>query len=217
MLKDADDGVRGQSAESLGKVGADPKLAVPALAAALADKYPGVRGDAAHALSKFKDDAKPALPALTRLLKDPDHAVLVYAPDAVYELTDDPRLVMPVLLDGLKNEDPFVRGDAAHTTEGIQAFRTMRSRQDREDAVAEATLSAWERFLRPSPSRSRSTRPTSLAGPSSRSSVDSTISDSSRPDPRAIAGYRAIDRQFVQCTCPRPHSSRGLSRARAYR
>lgn len=147
MLKDADDGVRGQSAESLGKVGADPKLAVPALAAALADKYPGVRGDAAHALSKFKDDAKPALPALTRLLKDPDHAVRVYAADAVYELTDDPRLVMPVLLDGLKNEDPFVRGDAAHTTEGIQAFRTMRSRHDREDTVAEATLTAWERFL----------------------------------------------------------------------
>ena len=32
-------------------------------------------------------------------------------------------------------------------TEGLQAFRTMRSWQDREDAVAEATLTAWERFL----------------------------------------------------------------------
>ena len=32
-------------------------------------------------------------------------------------------------------------------TEGIQAFRLIRSWQDREDAVAAATLSAWERFL----------------------------------------------------------------------
>ena len=31
--------------------------------------------------------------------------------------------------------------------EGTRAFRSVRSREDREDAVAEAALTAWERFL----------------------------------------------------------------------
>jgi len=33
-------------------------------------------------------------------------------------------------------------------TEGNYAFRTLPSVEDREDALAEATLSAWKRFLR---------------------------------------------------------------------
>ncbi len=32
--------------------------------------------------------------------------------------------------------------------EGNTAFRTLRSAEDREDAVAEATLTAWKKFLR---------------------------------------------------------------------
>jgi len=33
-------------------------------------------------------------------------------------------------------------------TEGMTAFRTLPSVEDREDAMAEAALSAWTRFLR---------------------------------------------------------------------
>lgn len=32
--------------------------------------------------------------------------------------------------------------------EGIAAFSSLRNEEDREDAIADATLTAWERFLR---------------------------------------------------------------------
>ena len=54
--------------------------------------------------------------------------------------------------------------------EGNNAFRSIRSEQDREDAVAEATLSAWKRFLR-AVTESVTIDPTELA----RRAVDSVV------------------------------------------
>lgn len=70
-LKDSDANVRSGAAMSLGVIGREPDIVVPALIANLQwDQNHSVRQDAASALGAFENRAKPAVPRLLNALND---------------------------------------------------------------------------------------------------------------------------------------------------
>ncbi|MCU0723960.1 MAG: HEAT repeat domain-containing protein [Planctomycetes bacterium] len=62
--------LRLRAAAELGRIGKDPRTAVPALAGLLADGDPGVRRAALEALGEFFEEAAPAVPWILPLLAD---------------------------------------------------------------------------------------------------------------------------------------------------
>jgi HEAT repeat protein len=82
-LHDSDARVRKKAVESLGNVGPDNSLTVPALIGALDDRESQVRRAAVLALLKIGPDARDAIPALQRALKDKDAKVRGYARKAL--------------------------------------------------------------------------------------------------------------------------------------
>jgi HEAT repeat protein len=67
--------VRQEAASALGQIGGQARMAIPALANALADQDAGVRTEAAKALGHIGAQAREAVPSLQRALADPDETV----------------------------------------------------------------------------------------------------------------------------------------------
>ena len=113
LLKDEDEGVRGQVAAALGEIGVESETAVPALRECLKMRGRRARGCRPRSGSLRRQGASSVLGA-AQLLKDPDDGVRVQAVEALWRIDHHASNVLTVLTLALKNEDKFVRGDAAH-------------------------------------------------------------------------------------------------------
>jgi HEAT repeat protein len=98
---DTDSMIRTYACMALGKIHAQPELAVPALVLCLDD--PGSRYQALFALEQFGTDAKAAVPTLVRMLRDtyqhPGFRTSVI--ESLGEIHCDAQLVVPALLEYL--------------------------------------------------------------------------------------------------------------------
>jgi HEAT repeat protein len=106
LEKDRDSLVRRNVAESLGEIGGDPKIVVPALSKALKDSDPDVMAASAMALGKI---GKPALGALRKALSDSDHLVRKNAANALTKIGPEAREAVPDLITAFKAESPAGR------------------------------------------------------------------------------------------------------------
>jgi HEAT repeat protein len=84
LAKSRNDSVRADAAWQLGQMGATD--AVPALVAALEDKYRSVRANAAASLWNLGEASRPAMPALRKALDDPYAGVAGNAAGALVRL-----------------------------------------------------------------------------------------------------------------------------------
>jgi HEAT repeat protein len=109
LLNDADETVRCQAAESLGRIGGSLELLTPALD----DPSAPVRAAAARGLKALGRDAAPAVPKLVELLQDRDEAVRAAATDAVAAAGPLDADSATKLAEGLTSEDNVVRAQAA--------------------------------------------------------------------------------------------------------
>jgi len=82
-LKDADERMPGQAAETLVMVKGSEEAAASALAGLLQGASPGVKAAAARALGTLKKAASPAIAALIPLLKDQEESVRTAAAEAI--------------------------------------------------------------------------------------------------------------------------------------
>ncbi len=86
-LKDEDDDVRGNVAQTLGNICEEAATVVPALIERLnQSELVSVRIQAAQALGEFGPEAKAAIPTLNRSLKDPDDDVRVLAAQSLEQI-----------------------------------------------------------------------------------------------------------------------------------
>jgi HEAT repeat protein len=93
--------------------------AVPALAAALADRDALIRAEAAGDLGQLGALSRPALPALRAALHDPDPFVRVYAAEAVARIDPDDRGAVALLAEALREQDGAVGNAAAGALAGL--------------------------------------------------------------------------------------------------
>jgi HEAT repeat protein len=85
-LSDADNRVRGLSAQTIGIIGPGASSAVPALIALLAKPDEGNRGSACIGLAGIGPSARAALPALRQTLSDPSANVRFFAARAISKI-----------------------------------------------------------------------------------------------------------------------------------
>jgi HEAT repeat protein len=110
--------LRERAARALGEIGAEAKAALPALAAALADKEAGVRAAAAEALGRLPT-AKADIDRLAMLLDDAEVQVRLSAAQSLWTLAPAVRgRALPVLSKELTHKSPAVRRRAAEILGG---------------------------------------------------------------------------------------------------
>jgi HEAT repeat protein len=90
-LHDSDPAAQAKAAYSLSKLGADAKVSVPELVAALKSPSAEVRQNAALALGQIGSDAAAGVPALTEALADPEWAVRRQAVMALGQIGEPAR------------------------------------------------------------------------------------------------------------------------------
>ena len=110
-LPDAED--RKHAAETLGKIGAEAKDAIPRLVELLMDPEEAVREAAARALGQIGWAAKDAVPKLIALLKDTHDYVRQVAAGALGEIGTQAEDAVPHLIELLKDPGEGVREAAA--------------------------------------------------------------------------------------------------------
>lgn len=108
--KDIDPDVRGSAVSALGKIGAPPEQAIPAIVAVLEKDE---SRSAADALGKFGPQAAPAIGPLTKALGYKKSLTRASAAEALGKIGPAARSAAPVLRTRLKDEDENVRGSAA--------------------------------------------------------------------------------------------------------
>jgi HEAT repeat protein len=101
LLKEPDETLRYNIAETLGEMRSRPDFCVPALLKTLSDPEWIVRSYAAHALCAFAADAKDAVPALTRALKDKEGHVRVSSAEALWHIEGKFDPALSILIDSL--------------------------------------------------------------------------------------------------------------------
>ncbi len=101
MLRDENETVRCQAAESLGKVEGSPEKVVAALVGLLQDVSQAVRAAAARTLGSLKGKAEEAVPALVPLLQDREESVRQAAAEAVGRIGTLNGDATPKLVEGL--------------------------------------------------------------------------------------------------------------------
>jgi HEAT repeat protein len=106
MLKDKNEGVRRNSAKTLGKRGATAKAAIPALIETLKDKDARVRRNAIKTLGKMGAESKEAVvTTLMQALSAPDIEIWSFAALSLSEMGIIDNLSIPALIQALqKNE-----------------------------------------------------------------------------------------------------------------
>jgi HEAT repeat protein len=150
LLKDADETVRCDSAESLAKVvvsGQRPaddatthEPAVDALIALLNDAAPAVKASAARALGTLKKTAAPAVLGLVPLLQDQNESVRTDAAEAISKIGSLNEAAADSLVEGLSSPDNVVR---AQTAEALGTIGTPA--QDTASALVEAVADPNDR------------------------------------------------------------------------
>ncbi|BBD60108.1 hypothetical protein NIES2109_29030 [Nostoc sp. HK-01] len=116
QLKDKDTDVRSRAVVTLGAMGAEAKVAVPALIKALqSDKDASVRFSAAFVLGRMGAEAKAAIPALIMALQfDKDVGVRSNAAAALGRIGGEAKATIPALITALQSDkDASVRSNAA--------------------------------------------------------------------------------------------------------
>src|SRR6266498_4423924 len=113
QLRSQDANIRAFAADTLARMGAEAKEAVPALAAALKDRDQFVRLYAARALRRMGAEAKEAAAALIAALKDQDSSVRASAADALGRMGAEAKEAVTALIAALKDQDSSVRASAA--------------------------------------------------------------------------------------------------------
>ena len=113
QLSDSDDGVRGGTAEVLGKLGNASETVIEALLKALSDSDNGVRGGAAEVLGKLGNASETVIEALLNALSDSNNSVRGYAAAALGKLGKGSETVIEALLKALSDSEYWVRGKAA--------------------------------------------------------------------------------------------------------
>jgi HEAT repeat protein len=108
--KDTDPGVRGYAVSGLGRIGAPPERAIPAIVAVLEKDE---SRSAALALGKFGSQAAPAIAPLTKALGYKQSLTRASAAEALGKIGPAARSAAPTLRMRLKDEDDYVRGFAA--------------------------------------------------------------------------------------------------------
>ena len=119
----ADDEVRGETAEALGAIG---EGAVKPLADALKSADARARAGAAMALALVGPAAKESAPAFPELLKtESDPAVRAALLSALPKIGLDPRAAVPLLIGGIKDDDERVRHAAINALVPMRAGREL--------------------------------------------------------------------------------------------
>ena len=113
QLSDSDDGVRGGTAEVLGKLGNASETVIEALLKALSDSDNGVRGGAAEVLGKLGNASETVIEALLKALSDSDNGVRGGAAEVLGKLGNASETVIEALLNALSDSNNSVRGYAA--------------------------------------------------------------------------------------------------------
>src|SRR5262249_28255685 len=105
LLKDADPEIRRETAQTLGRMGDEAKLTIPALARSLIEEKEGpVREAAAQALSgSMAPHSKTAVPELGKALKDSYAPARTAAALALKDLGVEAKPALPQLLELLKD------------------------------------------------------------------------------------------------------------------
>jgi HEAT repeat protein len=130
LLKDADETVRCEAAESLGQVKGNEDAArlliVEALIELLQDATPSVKAAAARALGAMKKAAAPAVLGLIPLLQDQDGSVRTAAAEAIAQVGSLDETATDCLALGLASPDNVVRAQTAQAlgTIGVSAQET---------------------------------------------------------------------------------------------
>ena len=118
-LRSEDRDVRASAVLALGKIGPEPKAAVPALIEALKDEYQEIRWHAANTLTDIGPDAKAAVPALIEALKDDYWSVRQPSAQALGKIGPEAKAAVPALIKALKDDDGNVRRYAAKALKKI--------------------------------------------------------------------------------------------------
>jgi len=108
-LSNADEKVSLRAIDDLGKLGAEAKSAVPALAKALSHESKDVRWHAARTLGSIGLEANSAVPALVEALGDDVPEVRAYAAFALGKIGDGTDAVVDRLIDRLFDPNALVR------------------------------------------------------------------------------------------------------------
>jgi HEAT repeat protein len=113
-LSSSESWLRRASAIEIGRMGADAKSAVSALATLLGDKQEYMNREAAAvALQKLGPDAQPAVPALIEALKDTGGVVAYESTKALGAIGPGAKAAVPALTEALKDERILIRNGAA--------------------------------------------------------------------------------------------------------
>ena len=106
LLKDKDEGVRGNAARALGIIGPEAETAIPDLTRMVTDKDAGYRDrlGACYAFGKIGPAAKAAIPAITEMLKDRYTPVREAAAESLGEIGPTAKPAIPALTELLKDK-----------------------------------------------------------------------------------------------------------------
>jgi HEAT repeat protein len=111
-LREGDEPDRIGAAETLGRLGADAKSALPALLLALRDEGESVRQAGLSAIIAIGPDFR-AMEALTVSLRDSDNAVRAMSATALGQLGPVARQTIPALRHALQDSDETVQKEAS--------------------------------------------------------------------------------------------------------
>ncbi len=115
-LEGAKNQLRAQAAQALGNIGAEAKLAIPALLKVLEDEQNDVTcGMLADALAKIGPPAKQDIGLLRHAIKDPNTKVRVYAAASIGMLGPDAGSLLALLAEAAKDKHPEVRQNAVRS------------------------------------------------------------------------------------------------------
>ena len=125
-LKAGDERGRAKAAEAIGRLGAEGKLALPALLLALRDEGEAVRQNALRAIIAIGPDSR-AVDTLTISLRDSDEVVRALSATALGGLGPLARRSIPALREALQDRDENVQKQAADALSRIDPSSVRRS------------------------------------------------------------------------------------------
>ncbi|HEY1859640.1 MAG TPA: HEAT repeat domain-containing protein [Gemmataceae bacterium] len=115
-LDDSDNNVRARASQALGNIGAEAKLAVPALLKRLKNEQNDVtRGVLADALAKIGPPAKQDVGLLREAITDLNPKVRAYAADSIGALGPDAESLLALLTEAASDQDVQVRQNAVRS------------------------------------------------------------------------------------------------------
>ncbi len=152
QLRSQDANIRAFAADTLARMGAEAKEAVPALAAALKDRDQFVRLYAARALRRMGAEAKEAAAALIAALKDQDSSVRASAADALGRMGAEAKEAVTALIAALNDRDGDVRRSAARAlrpmwAEAKEAVPALTAALKDQDSSVRASAAESLRYM----------------------------------------------------------------------